>query len=162
MSEEIFMSTNTDDFLAHYGVAGMRWGKRNSSPMSSKNKRRVGASVATIAGATAGAAAGAKALGAASKYITSTKLNEKLVSKALKDQPAIVRTLARKQVSKSLATKANVLVSELNSSKNKTAIIAGSAFVGALLVGGATLATIHAVQNRNREKREEKAAKEGP
>jgi len=152
--------TDVDNFLAHYGVAGMRWGKRNSSPMSGKTKRRVGASVATVAGATAGAAAGAKALGAATKYITSKKLNDKLVSKALKDQSAIVRTLARKQVAKSIAAKANTLASELNSSKNKTAIIAGSAFVGALLVGGATLATIHAVQNRNREKREEQASKE--
>lgn len=32
---------DVDEFLAHFGVKGMKWGKRNSQPMSTQTKRRV-------------------------------------------------------------------------------------------------------------------------
>jgi hypothetical protein len=37
------MSTNVDDFLTHYGVKGMRWGKRGSRPTESRRdyKKRI-------------------------------------------------------------------------------------------------------------------------
>jgi len=149
-----------DDFLAHYGIPGMRWGRRSASPMSSKSKRRVGAAAATVAGGAVGALAGQQGLKYAVKALQSKKLNDKLVTEALKNQPALIRKMARKQVSKTMAAKSNELVSQLTNSRNKTAVIAGTAIVGAILVGGATLATVHAVQNRRREKREEQTAKE--
>ena len=34
------MSEVTDDFLAHYGVKGMQWGKRSAAPQTRKQKRQ--------------------------------------------------------------------------------------------------------------------------
>lgn len=149
------MTLEVDEFLAHYGVSGMRWGVRRASPIKSQTKRRVGAASATVAGGVAGGLVGKKALESGAKFLTSKKLNDKLVNQILKEQPKLVQKMARKHVSNTLATKANTLVSELTTGRNKTMILAGSALVGALLIGGGTLATVHAIQNRNREKREE-------
>ena len=46
-------SEDVEEFLAHYGVLGMKWGKRKLSPRQARTikEKRVGAAIGTVAGA---------------------------------------------------------------------------------------------------------------
>lgn len=148
------MTNDVDDFLAHYGIAGMKWGRRKVSARQkalqpAKNKGAAVGAVAGLVGASAFVSGGSRLLRnkTFNRMMVESTVNRRMSKLGVED--SLIRALVTDKVGTDIVSGNFTVADMLTKPKNIAKIAIGAAAVSSIV--GSTVA-VSVKQKRDRDR----------